>query len=59
VEFLGGKIPPTNSTEAKNAGGMYPISSSPFEEFGILGGILLHILNFEFQLLFVCFIING
>ena len=29
-----GNIPPTNSSEAKNAGGMYPISSSPFEEFG-------------------------
>ena len=27
-----GIIPPTNSSEAINAGGMYPISSSPFEE---------------------------
>ncbi len=36
-----GIIPPTNSSEAKNAGGTYPISSSPLEEFRNLGGIFL------------------
>ena len=37
-----GIIPPTNSSEAKNAGGrMYPISSSPLEEFRNLWGIFL------------------
>jgi len=36
-----GIIPATNSSEAKNAGGMYPISSSPLEEFRNLGGIFL------------------
>ena len=37
------------------AGGMYPISSSPFGEFWNLGVNFLHIVNFEFQLLFVLF----
>ncbi len=40
-------------------GGMYPISSSPFGEFWNLGGFFLHIVNFEFLLLFVCSIWNG
>jgi hypothetical protein len=34
-----GNIPPTFSSEAKNAGGEYPIPSCPYEEFG---GILCH-----------------
>ena len=29
-----GIIPPNNSSETKNTGGMYPISSCSFEEFG-------------------------
>ena len=57
--IFSGKIPPTISTEAKNAGGMYPISTSPFGEFWNLGGNFLHIVNFEFLLLFVCSIWNG
>jgi hypothetical protein len=37
-----GIIPPTNSSEAKNAGGMYPISSSPLRNFETLEEFFSH-----------------
>jgi hypothetical protein len=35
-EIFRGNSTPTNSSEAKNAGGEYPISPGPLEDFGVI-----------------------